>query len=143
MSYGRERQGCPLRREPGIRVPRARLGRCRCFLHINDIDIDEGLPGPAKVSFDVEDTDRGSKATNVAVTEPAADDGAGAAPIVARIGTVVVIAAMTATTIADTTGAMTADTTGDRDVVVSGPVRSTPPPSPRRSPNCSLIRPTT
>ena len=103
VSYGRERQGCPLRREPGFRflAPDSGVPMCSC---INDIDIDEGLLKPgAKVSFDVEDTDRGSKATNVAVTEPGRRRRV-PAPIVARIGTVVVIAAMTATTIADTTG---------------------------------------
>lgn len=43
------------------------------FLHINDIHgIDEGSLRPgAKVEFDVEDTDRGSKATNLKVTEEA------------------------------------------------------------------------
>ncbi|UQE77084.1 cold shock domain-containing protein [Gordonia sp. PP30] len=43
------------------------------FLHINDIQgIDENQLRPgAKVEFDVEDTDRGSKATNVKVTEEA------------------------------------------------------------------------
>ncbi|MEZ5209562.1 cold-shock protein [Gordonia sp. (in: high G+C Gram-positive bacteria)] len=43
------------------------------FLHINDIHgIDENQLRPgAKVEFDVEDTDRGSKATNVKVTEEA------------------------------------------------------------------------
>ncbi len=42
------------------------------FLHINDISIDENLLRPgAVVEFDVESTDRGSKATNVKVTEEA------------------------------------------------------------------------
>ncbi|MCF8607535.1 cold shock domain-containing protein [Gordonia sp. HY442] len=42
------------------------------FLHINDISIDEGLllPG-AVVEFDVESTERGSKASNVSVTQEA------------------------------------------------------------------------
>ncbi len=43
------------------------------FLHINDlhgIDEDQLRPG-AKVEFDVEDTDRGAKATNLKVTEEA------------------------------------------------------------------------
>ncbi|MET4166932.1 MULTISPECIES: cold-shock protein [Gordonia] len=55
-------------------------GGADVFLHINDIDIDENSLKPgAKVSFDVEETDRGSKAINVAVTEAApADDAAGA-----------------------------------------------------------------
>ena len=44
-------------------------GGADVFLHINDIDIDEGLLKPgAEVSFDVEDTDRGAKAVNVTVT---------------------------------------------------------------------------
>ncbi len=49
------------------------------FLHINDISIDENLLRPgAVVEFDVESTDRGSKATNVKVTEeaPAGDPAA-------------------------------------------------------------------
>ena len=42
------------------------------FLHINDIDIDENLLRPgAEVEFDVEDTDRGAKATNLKVTSEA------------------------------------------------------------------------
>lgn len=43
------------------------------FLHINDLHgIDEGQLRPgAKVEFDVEDTDRGAKATNLKVTEEA------------------------------------------------------------------------
>lgn len=43
------------------------------FLHINDLQgIDEGQLRPgAKVEFDVEDTDRGAKATNLKVTEEA------------------------------------------------------------------------
>ncbi|KAF0967808.1 MULTISPECIES: cold-shock protein [Gordonia] len=55
-------------------------GGADVFLHINDIDIDEDSLKPgAKVTFDVEETDRGSKAINVAVTEEApADDSAGA-----------------------------------------------------------------
>lgn len=53
-------------------------GGADVFLHINDIDIDEGdLKPGAKVSFDVEETDRGAKAINVAVTEAApAEEGA-------------------------------------------------------------------
>lgn len=47
-------------------------GGADVFLHINDIDIDEALLRPgAEVSFDVEETDRGSKATNVKVTQEA------------------------------------------------------------------------
>ena len=55
-------------------------GGADVFLHINDIDIDENSLKPgAKVSFDVEETDRGAKAINVAVTEEApADDSANA-----------------------------------------------------------------
>ena len=55
-------------------------GGADVFLHINDIDIDESSLKPgAKVSFDVEETDRGAKAVNVAVTEEApADEQAGA-----------------------------------------------------------------
>ncbi|WP_055475468.1 cold-shock protein [Gordonia sp. HS-NH1] len=54
-------------------------GGADVFLHINDIDIDENSLKPgAKVSFDVEETDRGSKAVNVAVTEAAPADEAGA-----------------------------------------------------------------
>ena len=50
------------------------------FLHINDIDIDENLLRPgAVVEFDVEDTDRGSKATNVKVTQEAPEGGDSAA----------------------------------------------------------------
>ncbi|MFT4088857.1 MAG: cold shock domain-containing protein [Gordonia sp. (in: high G+C Gram-positive bacteria)] len=46
------------------------------FLHINDVDIDESLLRPgAVVEFDVEDTDRGSKATNVKVTQEAPEGG--------------------------------------------------------------------
>ena len=49
--------GCPLRREPGIWFLAPDSGGADVFLHINDIDIDEGLLKPgAKVSFDVEDT---------------------------------------------------------------------------------------
>ncbi|MEP9391097.1 cold shock domain-containing protein [Gordonia sp. VNK1] len=58
-------------------------GGADVFLHINDIDIDENELKPgAKVSFDVEETDRGAKAVNVAVTEgaPADDAPAGARP---------------------------------------------------------------
>lgn len=53
------------------------------FLHINDLHgIDEGQLRPgAKVEFDVEDTDRGSKATNLKVTEEAPP---GEAPAVER-----------------------------------------------------------
>lgn len=47
-------------------------GGADVFLHINDIDIDENSLKPgAKVSFDIEETDRGTKAINVAVTEEA------------------------------------------------------------------------
>ncbi|MEE3853411.1 cold shock domain-containing protein [Gordonia sp. LSe1-13] len=47
-------------------------GGADVFLHINDIDIDENALKPgAKVEFDVEETERGSKAVNVAVTEAA------------------------------------------------------------------------
>ncbi|MDY6808025.1 cold shock domain-containing protein [Gordonia sp. HNM0687] len=50
-------------------------GGADVFLHINDIDIDENALKPgAKVEFDVEETDRGSKAVNVAVTEAAPAD---------------------------------------------------------------------
>ncbi len=39
------------------------------FLHINDIDIDEhSLKPGAAVEFDIEETDRGSKAVNLVVT---------------------------------------------------------------------------
>lgn len=42
------------------------------FLHINDVGIDESLLRPgAEVEFEVEDTDRGSKALNVKVTKEA------------------------------------------------------------------------
>ncbi|AVM01138.1 cold-shock protein [Gordonia iterans] len=43
------------------------------FLHVNDVHgIDEGQLRPgAKVEFDVEETDRGAKATNLKVTEEA------------------------------------------------------------------------
>ncbi|WP_066162294.1 cold-shock protein [Gordonia hydrophobica] len=42
------------------------------FLHVNDVGIDENLLRPgAEVEFDVEDTDRGSKALNVKVTKEA------------------------------------------------------------------------
>lgn len=53
-------------------------GGADVFLHINDIDIDENQLKPgATVSFDVEETDRGAKAINVAVTDAApADDNA-------------------------------------------------------------------
>lgn len=52
-------------------------GGADVFLHINDLDIDENSLKPgAKVEFDIEETDRGAKATNVAVTEEAhGDDG--------------------------------------------------------------------
>ena len=49
------------------------------FLHVNDVNIDENLLRPgAVVEFDVESTDRGSKALNVKVTEeaPAGDPAA-------------------------------------------------------------------
>ncbi|MDL9935495.1 cold shock domain-containing protein [Gordonia sp. ABSL1-1] len=50
-------------------------GGADVFLHINDIDIDENSLKPgAKVSFDIEETDRGAKAINVAVTEEAPAD---------------------------------------------------------------------
>ena len=56
-------------------------GGADVFLHINDIDIDEGdLKPGAKVSFDVEETDRGAKAINVAVTEAAPADDSAPAP---------------------------------------------------------------
>ncbi|MFZ2510505.1 MAG: cold shock domain-containing protein [Gordonia sp. (in: high G+C Gram-positive bacteria)] len=53
------------------------------FVHINDLHgIDEGQLRPgAKVDFDVEDTDRGAKATNLTVTEEAPP---GEAPSVER-----------------------------------------------------------
>lgn len=55
-------------------------GGADVFLHINDIDIDENSLKPgAKVSFDVEETDRGTKAINVSVTEAAPADDAAAA----------------------------------------------------------------
>lgn len=55
-------------------------GGADVFLHINDIDIDEGALKPgAKVAFDVEETDRGTKAINVSVTEEAAAEDAAAA----------------------------------------------------------------
>ena len=42
------------------------------FLHINDVGIDESLLRPgAEVEFEVESTDRGSKALNVQVTKEA------------------------------------------------------------------------
>jgi cold shock protein len=48
------------------------------FLHINDIDIDESSLKPgAEVEFDIEETDRGSKAINLVVTGAAP---AGVAP---------------------------------------------------------------
>lgn len=48
------------------------------FLHINDIDIDEhSLKPGASVEFDIEETDRGSKAINLVVTGAAP---AGSAP---------------------------------------------------------------
>ncbi len=53
-------------------------GGADVFLHINDIDIDEDSLKPgAKVSFDIEETDRGAKAVNVAVTEEAPADESG------------------------------------------------------------------
>ncbi|MGW0036712.1 cold-shock protein [Gordonia sp. NPDC003376] len=57
-------------------------GGADVFLHINDIDIDEAdLKPGAKVSFDIEETDRGAKAINVAVTEAApADESSGGRP---------------------------------------------------------------
>ncbi|MGJ0120728.1 cold-shock protein [Williamsia sp. MIQD14] len=49
-------------------------GGADVFLHINDIDIDEQALKPgAQVSFDVEATERGSKAVNLAVTGAGAD----------------------------------------------------------------------
>ncbi|MGV9710331.1 cold-shock protein [Gordonia sp. NPDC003424] len=55
-------------------------GGADVFLHINDIDIDENSLKPgAKVSFDIEETDRGAKAVNVAVTEEAPAEDAAAA----------------------------------------------------------------
>ncbi|MGC4960088.1 cold-shock protein [Gordonia sp. DT101] len=52
-------------------------GGADVFLHINDIDIDENALKPgAKVAFDIEETDRGTKAVNVAVTESAPVDDA-------------------------------------------------------------------
>ncbi|MFT4043356.1 MAG: cold shock domain-containing protein [Gordonia sp. (in: high G+C Gram-positive bacteria)] len=52
-------------------------GGADVFLHINDIDIDEqSLKPGAKVSFDIEETDRGAKAINVAVIEEASGDDA-------------------------------------------------------------------
>ncbi|MFT4126829.1 MAG: cold shock domain-containing protein [Gordonia sp. (in: high G+C Gram-positive bacteria)] len=54
-------------------------GGADVFLHINDIDIDEDSLKPgAKVSFDIEETDRGAKAINVSVTEAAPADEAAA-----------------------------------------------------------------
>lgn len=50
-------------------------GGADVFLHINDIDIDEDLLKPgAKVDFDIEETDRGTKAVNLSVTEEASGD---------------------------------------------------------------------
>lgn len=62
-------------------------GGADVFLHINDIDIDESSLKPgAKVTFDVEETDRGSKAVNVAVTEPAVGGDAATARAARRDG---------------------------------------------------------
>ncbi|GAA3034511.1 cold shock domain-containing protein [Gordonia defluvii] len=42
------------------------------FIHINDLDVDESqLKAGALVEFDVEDTDRGAKATNLVITQEA------------------------------------------------------------------------
>ena len=44
-------------------------GGADVFVHINDLDVDESALKPgARVEFEVEDTDRGSKAVNVSVT---------------------------------------------------------------------------
>lgn len=60
----------------GFLAPEA--GGADVFLHINDIDIDENALKPgAKVEFDIEETDRGTKAVNVAVTEAAPADESG------------------------------------------------------------------
>ncbi|MGZ8176334.1 cold-shock protein [Williamsia sp. SKLECPSW1] len=54
-------------------------GGADVFVHINDLDVDESdLKPGARVEFEVEDTDRGSKAVNVSVT--------GAAPASASTG---------------------------------------------------------
>lgn len=47
-------------------------GGADVFIHINDLDIDESQLKPgAVVAFDIEDTDRGAKATNVVLTAEA------------------------------------------------------------------------
>nr|WP_212763120.1 cold shock domain-containing protein [Gordonia araii] len=47
-------------------------GGADVFIHINDLDIDESQLKPgALVEFDIEDTDRGAKATNVVITQEA------------------------------------------------------------------------
>ncbi|MFD0841135.1 cold-shock protein [Williamsia serinedens] len=44
-------------------------GGADVFVHINDLDVDESdLKPGARVEFEIEDTDRGSKAVNVSVT---------------------------------------------------------------------------
>jgi cold shock CspA family protein len=44
-------------------------GGADVFVHINDLDVDETALKPgARVEFEIEDTDRGSKAVNVSVT---------------------------------------------------------------------------
>lgn len=44
-------------------------GGADVFVHINDLDVDESALKPgARVEFEVEETDRGSKAVNVSVT---------------------------------------------------------------------------
>ncbi|MFT3900441.1 MAG: cold shock domain-containing protein [Gordonia sp. (in: high G+C Gram-positive bacteria)] len=51
-------------------------GGADVFIHINDLDIDESkLRAGAVVEFDVEDTDRGAKATNVVLTQEAPPGG--------------------------------------------------------------------
>ncbi|MEH3156583.1 MAG: cold shock domain-containing protein [Gordonia paraffinivorans] len=55
-------------------------GGADVFVHINDLDVDESALKPgARVEFEVEDTDRGSKAVNVSVTgaAPAASSSGG------------------------------------------------------------------
>lgn len=47
-------------------------GGADVFIHINDLDIDEDLLKPgALVQFEIEDTDRGAKATDVVIVQEA------------------------------------------------------------------------
>lgn len=106
------------------------------FIHINDLDVDESqLKAGALVEFDVEDTDRGAKATNLVITQEA------------PAGAFEESRGRRDDHRPDRRGGFDRDR-GDRNLIAAtapgaraaGTGRWTPRRSPRRSPNCSSTR---